>query len=134
MDTGKNHFLSEWENHFSTHRSALLSYAFRMTGSLAEAEDIVQDVFLQCADVNPETLASPKAWLMKVCSNKGIDHLKRAYQKRETYPGTWLPDAVPDSFQLWDHLKSGAPADSQMALSESLTTSFLLLVIEPSLS
>lgn len=98
-----------------------------MTGSLSESEDIVQDTFIEALKISPENIEQPKSWLTKVCLNKSIDHLKLAYKKRETYPGTWLPDAIPDSYQFWDHLVETPSPETKLALSESLTFSFLIL-------
>jgi RNA polymerase sigma-70 factor (ECF subfamily) len=105
-----------------------MSFSFRMSGSLTESEDIVQDTFLSCADVNPESVLNHKSWLTKVCSNKALDHLKLAYKKRETYTGVWLPDAVPESFQLWRSFEESDSPDKTLLETESLSTSFLLLL------
>lgn len=121
-------FLKDWENHLRVYRPYLLSFAYRMTGSLAEADDIVQETFLECANVDPSAISNPKAWLTKVCSNKGLDFLKTAYRKRESYRGPWLPDAIPDSLQIWESLSTGASVDKSLLLAESLTTSFLLMI------
>lgn len=110
-----------------THRPYLVSFAFRMTGSLAEAEDLVQETFLAIDQVDPSTIENHKSWLTKICSNKGLDHLKSARVKRETYKGPWLPDAIPDSYGLWSGEEVGQP-DKNILLSESLSTSFLLLL------
>ncbi len=126
--TSEVSFMKKWEPLFIRYRPYLVSFAFRMTGSLSEAEDIVQDTFIECVRINPETIENPKSWLTKVCSNKGLDHLKLAYKKREDYHGTWLPDAVPESLQVWSQLSGGETPDRNLILSESLTTSFLLLV------
>ncbi len=123
-----DNYFKQWEVFFQQYRTYLVSFAFRMTGSLSEAEDIVQETFLECASMNPQTIESPKSWLTKVCSNKGLDHLKKAYKKRETYSGPWLPDAIPDSYQVWSSLAAPASPDQNLLLSESLTTSFLLLI------
>ena len=112
---------------FTRNRPYLLSFAYRMTGSLAEAEDIVQDVFLEATRVDASAIENPKAWLTKVCSNKALDHLKQAYRHREAYPGTWLPDAVPDSYRFWGSLDETATPEATVLQAESLTTSFLLL-------
>ena len=120
-------YIHQWERHFTQHRPFLISFAFRMTGSLSEAEDIVQDALLACANVDPSKIENHKSWLTKVCSNKGLDHLKLAYKNRETYHGTWLPDAIPDSLQVWSSLESESP-DKNLLLSQSLTTSFLLMI------
>lgn len=105
-----------------THRPFLIAFSFRMTGSLAESEELVQETFLECAEIDPAGIQNHRSWLTKVCSNKSIDLLKSAYKRRETYPGPWLPDAVPDSFQMWDN-----PQESNLLLSESLAPTFLLL-------
>lgn len=118
-----------WDTLFIQYRPYLISVAFRMTGSLAEAEDLVQDTFLECTKVNLTEIENPKAWLTKVCSNKALDHLKSAYKKREHYPGVWLPDELPESLQEWRHLTDETDSpEKKMILAESLTTSFLLLM------
>lgn len=121
-------FLKEWDQHLRLCRPYLLSFAFRMTGSLADAEDIVQEAILECASIDPGSISNHKSWLTKVCSNKALDHLKAAYKKRESYPGTWLPDAIPDSLQVWESLNVDRAVDQNILLSESLTTSFLLII------
>lgn len=124
----KKNYIQDWEKLFIEYRPFLISFSFRMTGSLTEAEDIVQDTFIACAEVNPADVRSPKSWLTKIASNKSLDHLKSAHVKRETYPGVWLPDAVPDSFQFWGNLEESASPDANLLNKESLTTSFLLLL------
>lgn len=127
MNKNQNN-LQLWEPHFIQNRQFLLSFAFRMTGSLSEAEDLVQDTFIQCAETHPNEISNHKSWLTKVCSNKALDHLKSAYKRRETYRGAWLPDAVPDSFQFWGNLEDIEAPEKPILLAESLTTSFLLLI------
>jgi len=119
--------LTSWEPEWKQYRPYLISFAFRMTGTLSEAEDLVQETFLECARVPRSEIKSPKSWLTKICANKGIDYLKSAYKRRETYPGTWLPDAVPDSLQVWTSLQGSDSPESALISSESLTMSFLLL-------
>src|SRR5262249_45270701 len=79
-------------------------------------------------EVDPDGVRDHRAWLTKICSNKGLDHLKLAYKKREEYVGPWLPDAVPDRLQMWGGLEETSSPEDKSMLSESLTTSFLLLV------
>lgn len=124
----KKNYIQDWESQFIQYRPYLMSFCFRMTGSLTEAEDIVQDAFLACAEVDPKSISNPKSWLTKVCSNKGLDHLKVAWKKREAYTGVWLPDAVPESFQFWGQLEASESPDKNLVNRESLTTSFLLLL------
>jgi RNA polymerase sigma-70 factor (ECF subfamily) len=127
MTMNEDH-LHAWEADLKEYRPFLISFAYRMTGSLSEAEDLVQDTFLECARVPRSEIRNPKSWLTKICANKGIDHLKSAYKRRETYPGTWLPDAIPDSLQVWTSLQGSESPEKTLIASESLTTSFLLLV------
>jgi RNA polymerase sigma-70 factor (ECF subfamily) len=70
-------------------RPYLFSIAYRMLGSVAEAEDVVQDTFL--GDVEPE---SPKAYLATVTTRLAIDQLRSARSRREVYPGEWLPEPL----------------------------------------
>ena len=121
-------YMQLWEKHLVEQRPFLLAFAFRMTGSLSEAEDLVQDTYIECAQVNPAEINNHKSWLTKVCSNKALDHLKSAYKRRETYRGTWLPDAVPDRYQFWGNLEDVAAPDQPLLVSESLSTTFLLLI------
>lgn len=117
-----------WEQIFIQHRPYLLSLGFRMTGSLAEAEDIVQDTFVASLSTDPSEIQNHRAWLTRVCSNKALDHLKLAHKKRETYVGVWLPDAVPDSYQFWGNLEDPSLPGDELLRKESLTMSFLLLL------
>jgi RNA polymerase sigma-70 factor (ECF subfamily) len=127
MTMSEDH-LNAWESDWKQYRPFLISFAYRMTGSLSEAEDLVQDTFLECAGVPRSEIRNPKSWLTKICANKGIDQLKSAYKRRETYPGTWLPDVIPDSLAVWTSLQGSESPEKNLITSESLTTSFLLLV------
>lgn len=81
---------------FETQRPALLRLAYRMLGSMAEAEDIVQDAWLRWQAADPSVIANPEGWLRRVTSRLCLDQLKSARHRRETYVGTWLPEPVPD--------------------------------------
>jgi RNA polymerase sigma-70 factor (ECF subfamily) len=74
-------------------RPYLFAIAYRMLGSVAEAEDVVQDAFLRYhkADVEAE---SPKAYLATVTTRLAIDQLRSARARREVYPGEWLPEPL----------------------------------------
>lgn len=124
----KTNYFAAWNPYFLEYRPFLIAFTFRMTGSLAEAEDLVQESFIECANVNPESIENHKSWLTKICSNKGIDLLRSAPKRREAYHGTWLPDAVPDSLQVWGSLNQAESPDKNIVLAESLTTSFLILI------
>src|ERR671930_440106 len=80
-------------------RPLLFSIAYRMLGSVAEAEDIVQEAFLRYQRALAEQateIESPKAYLSAVTTRLAIDHLRSARARRERYVGTWLPEPVLD--------------------------------------
>jgi RNA polymerase sigma-70 factor (ECF subfamily) len=79
---------------FEPHRTFLAGLAYRMLGSVAEAEDVVQDAFLRWREVDPSTIAEPRAYLARVVSRLCLDRMKSASHRREHYVGTWLPEPV----------------------------------------
>ncbi len=79
---------------FERHRSFLAGLAYRMLGSVAEAEDVVQDAYLRWREVDRAAIDEPRAYLARVVSRLCLDHLKSATHRREQYVGTWLPDPV----------------------------------------
>ena len=79
---------------FEPHRKFLASLAYRMLGSVAEAEDIVQDAFLRWREVDRAAIAEPRAYLARVVSRLCLDRMKSASHRREQYVGTWLPEPV----------------------------------------
>ncbi|GAA0319397.1 RNA polymerase sigma factor SigJ [Actinoallomurus spadix] len=79
-------------------RHRLLSLAFRMMGTLADAEDVVQETYMRWYRLEPEKrdeIAAPAAWLIRVASRISLDLLGSARARRETYVGQWLPEPVP---------------------------------------
>ncbi|MBY8977990.1 sigma-70 family RNA polymerase sigma factor [Rhodobacteraceae bacterium NNCM2] len=77
---------------FEEQRPRLLRLAYRMLGSHAEAEDMVQEAFLRWH--RAEGVKSPGAWLTRTVSRLCLDQMKSARARRETYPGTWLPEPL----------------------------------------
>jgi len=85
---------------FEPHRAFLVGLAYRMLGSFAEAEDVVQDAFLRWSTVDRDAVASPRAYLARVVSRLCLDRMKSASARRESYVGMWLPEpavAAPDA-------------------------------------
>jgi len=76
------------------YKALLFKIAYQLTGSAADAEDIVQDVFVKAYDIDPERLAEPKAYLCKMATNRSLDFLKSARKQREQYVGPWLPEPI----------------------------------------
>lgn len=88
---------------FEALRSHLQTVAYRLTGSVADAEDIVQDAWLRwhTSDTEVDDL---RAWLTTVVSRLGLDRLRSAVHRRETYVGQWLPEPVVTGFDADDPL------------------------------
>jgi RNA polymerase sigma factor (sigma-70 family) len=109
---------------FTEYRPLMFSIAYRMTGSVSDAEDIVQEAFLRLARASHAS--SPKAYLATITTRLAIDHLRSARVRRESYVGTWLPEPlVADAI-------SGAGAEPDPAelaeTSDSLSMAFLVLL------
>jgi len=79
---------------FEAARPMLLRTAYRMLGSLADAEDVVQDAWLRWSAVEPDSIKEPAAYLRRTVVRLCLDILKSARAKREEYVGPWLPDPV----------------------------------------
>ena len=103
---------------FTEYRPLMFSIAYRMTGSVSDAEDIVQEAFLRAGqDTDVE---SPKAYLATITTRLAIDHLRSARVRRESYVGTWLPEPL---------IGSSEPDPAELAeTSDSLSMAFLVLL------
>lgn len=84
---------------FESHRARLLGIAYGMLGSVMDAEDVVQDVYLRWAGVDLRTIDSPAAYLTTMTTRTAINVLKSARHRRETYIGPWLPEPVVGDFE-----------------------------------
>ncbi|MFE3442350.1 sigma-70 family RNA polymerase sigma factor [Nocardia sp. NPDC059180] len=79
---------------FESHRSHLLSVGYRLTGSVADAEDAVQESWLRLAGARQSEIEDLRAWLTTVVSRICLDRLRSAAVRRESYVGQWLPEPV----------------------------------------
>ncbi len=79
---------------FEPHRPRLTRVAYRMLGSVADAEDVVQEAFIRWHDADRAIVASAEAWLVRTVTRLCLDVLKSARRRRETYIGPWLPEPV----------------------------------------
>lgn len=82
------------DTEFERHRSVLLGIGYRMLGSFADAEDVVQDAWIRWSGVDRETVEDTRKFLVTIVSRLAIDRLRLAHRKRETYVGPWLPEPV----------------------------------------
>src|SRR6187549_3511094 len=79
---------------FEPNRRYLASVAYRMLGSVAEAEDVVQDAYLRWAAADRGGIEVPRAYQARVVARLCIDRMKSARAQREEYVGTWLPEPL----------------------------------------
>jgi RNA polymerase sigma factor (sigma-70 family) len=112
-------------------RRQLINLAYRLLGSLAEAEDAVQETYTRWYAMSPreqQAIRSPGAWLTTVTSRICLDLLGSARARRERYVGEWIPEPVPDPAE-WPG-RPGDPADpaDRVTLDESVTMAFLVVL------
>jgi RNA polymerase sigma factor (sigma-70 family) len=113
-------------------RRRLINLAYRLLGSLAEAEDAVQETYARWYAMTPHqrgTIASPAAWLHTVASRICLNLLGSARVRRETYVGAWLPEPLPDPAE-WPGGRPATPADpaDRVTLDESVSMAFLVML------
>jgi RNA polymerase sigma-70 factor (ECF subfamily) len=106
---------------FEQHRGLLLSIAYRMLGSWADAEDMLQETFIRWQLSHEGEVREPRAFLVTVISRLCINHLQSARVRRETYFGEWLPEPLAGG-SIEEHLFSSRPVE------ESLSMAFLVLL------
>jgi RNA polymerase sigma-70 factor (ECF subfamily) len=105
---------------FSQYRALLFSIAYRMLGSVADAEDVLQETFIRWQQGGKEEICSPRSYLVTVISRLCINHLQSARKKREEYPGEWLPEPIVTD-------PRGDPLHV-LATEESISMGFLLVL------
>src|SRR4030095_6089784 len=94
----------------------LFSIAYRMLGSVSEAEDIVQDAWVRALQDEQADVRSPRAYLTTIVTRLCIDRLRSAERTRMEYPGPWLPEPLAE------------PNQESAGLASSLSTAFLVLL------
>jgi RNA polymerase sigma-70 factor, ECF subfamily len=113
-------------------RRQLINLAYRLLGSLAEAEDAVQETYARWYAMSREeqdAIESPAAWLTTVASRICLDLLRSARVRRERYTGEWLPEPLPEPAE-WSGGFPGAAADpaDRVTLDESVSMAFLVVL------
>ncbi|BDB72495.1 MULTISPECIES: RNA polymerase sigma-70 factor [Comamonas] len=109
---------------FERHRPRLFGLAYRMLGQRAEAEDLVQDVWLRWQDSERAAIAQPEAWLVTTATRLAIDRLRRLRVEREHYAGFWLPEPL---VQPWTE---AAPSAEELLEQAHDVSTALLFVLE----
>ncbi len=103
---------------FDAARPRIRGLAYRMLGTLADADDIAQDTWLRWQRAGGAHIANAEAWLVTTATRLCLDRLRSAARARETYPGPWLPEPI---------VTDPSP-ESAAELSDSLTLGFLVLL------
>lgn len=112
--------MSNGEILYQQYKPLLFSIAYRMIGSVTEAEDIVQETYLTFLQLDQQAITDKKAYLCKMAANLCLDTLKSARKKRETYVGPWLPEPL--------ITKAAATPEDKVIEEESLSVSYLFLM------
>ena len=111
------------EQTFSEHRKLLFAIAYRLLGSAADAEDVVQDAWLKWSGADRAQVSDPKAYLARIVSNLAMDRLRSTQRQRETYVGPWLPEPI--------LTESDASVDAAAAESVSVAMLVVLETLSP---
>ncbi|PDZ48557.1 RNA polymerase sigma factor SigJ [Bacillus sp. AFS094611] len=110
----------ETEQLYETYQPLLFSLAYRILGSVMDAEDIVHDVFISLNNIEDvQSIENMKAYLCKMVTNRSIDKLRSAAHKRNVYVGMWLPEPFVE--------ETDEPSES-FVMKESISTAYLLLL------
>src|SRR5215212_8006688 len=103
---------------FNEHRDLLISVAYRILGSVTDAEDAVQETYLRWSKVDPSQVSNSRAFLVRVTTRFAIDRLRRAKARRESYVGPWLPEPI----------LTGRDVAEDVALAESVSVAMLVVL------
>jgi len=100
------------------HRRLLFSTAYRMLGSVADAEDVLQDAWLAWSSVDRATVVNPRAYLVRTVTNLSLNRLTSARATRETYVGPWLPEP----------LLTSPDASAEIDMADTVSTAMLVVL------
>jgi RNA polymerase sigma-70 factor, ECF subfamily len=106
------------QDQFEAARPRIRGLAYRMLGTLADADDVAQDTWLRWQAADDAHVVNAEAWLITTATRLCLDRLRSAARTRETYPGPWLPEPI---------VTDPSP-ESAAELSDSLTLAFLMLL------
>src|ERR671919_1971376 len=108
---------------FVAHRSLLFTVAYEMTGSAADAEDVVQETWLRWADIDQSEVRDPRAYLVRIVTRQALNRLRTLARRREEYVGEWLPEPLLTSPDV--------AADVELAESVSMAMLTVLETLGP---
>ena len=111
---------------FQAHRRLLFSVVYDIVGSVADAEDVLQETWLRWSAVDPDTIDNPRAYLVRIATRQALNRLRSLRNRRETYVGPWLPEPLVTDVD-------GAP-DPAAAAEQADEVSLAMLVVLETLS
>ncbi|MFT4299117.1 MAG: RNA polymerase sigma-70 factor [Aeromicrobium sp.] len=103
---------------FTDHRPLLFTVAYEMLGTVADAEDVLQEAWVRWADVDLSTVENPRAYLVRIVTRMALNHLRTVQRRREDYIGNWLPEPVQTVPDIAD----------DVLLAESVSLAMLLVL------
>lgn len=112
---------------FEAERPRLTGLAYRLLGSLSDAEDVVQEAWFRWARADRDEIDNPAAWLTTVVGRLGLDRLRSRQRDRAEYVGPWLPEPLVESVAARAADPAGDP-QAHAETADSLTTAFLVLL------
>ena len=105
---------------FEEHRKTLVTLAYQMLGRVMDAEDAVQEAYLRWREVDLDRVEAPKSYLCATVTHLCLNRLDSAQERRESYPGPWLPEPI--------RADGSAPETDPAVASDALTTAFLMVL------
>lgn len=118
--TGGSDNNREAEAVFERHRPRAFGVAYRILGSASDAEDVVQEAWFRWRNADTANIRNPEAWLVTTVARLGIDQLRAARAKRETYIGPWLPEPIVSAA-----LESEPTPEDRLSLSDDISMALL---------
>ena len=106
---------------FARHRTRVFGVAYRLTGTVSDAEDVVQETWLRWAGTDIADIRSAQAWLTTVAGRVGLDHLRRVKARRETYVEPWLPEPL---VEVAGDMTQATPED-QLSLADDVSIALM---------
>lgn len=103
---------------FVAHRNLLFTVAYEMLGSAADAEDVLQETWLQWAEIDQSTVRDQRAFLVRITTRQAMNRLRSLRQRREAYVGQWLPEPLLTTPDVAEHVE----------LAESLSMAMMLVM------
>src|SRR5215217_2879463 len=103
---------------FDEHRDLLFAVAYRVLGSVTDADDVVQEAWLRWVNARPSEVADPRAFLVRMSTRLAVDRLRRVKARRESYVGPWLPEPM----------LTGHDVAEDVELAESVSMAMLVVL------